>query len=396
MVSKTISINNQLYELQIENDTINIQFSKSQTKLKTLQQLSLLNEPSPYFVPVVYEDFMDTINFQYQIDQSTKSWEQIKGLRRNDQLRILQNIAKFVPLLNTRFSFFLHPDNLVFDPNGLPIMIHRGIRDVLPPYNNSMEEFLYQYKCLTIAMFSKKYTFDELLNGLLDIAKLTPFDRAVSEASTIEDLVHILKENYQKEQQTVNYSMRLVSKKRFRLYKSFTIVLSIISLLLFVSVIYFSFVRIPFQNMLLKANDAFLINNFDDVIGTLKETKPEDLPITSKYELARSYISVEQMSEEKKNNIFNNISLRSDENYLDYWIHNGRGEFDQSLDIAKYIEDPQLIMYGYLKKIEQVKNNSSLSGSEREKKSKEYQEALDQYSEEYLNQTEENRKDTTN
>src|SRR5699024_2855596 len=71
------------------------------------------------------------------------------------------------------------------------------------------------------------------------------------------------------------------------------------------------------------------------------------------------------------------------ESYLLYWIHNGQGDFEQSLDLAKYLDDPQLIMYGLVKKIEQDKNDPDLSGSERDEAVSKSQEELDQYREKY-------------
>ena len=50
-----------------------------------------------------------------------------------------------------------------------------------------------------------------------------------------------------------------------------------------------------------------------------------------------------------------NISLKSDEKYLLYWMYNGKGNFDKSLDLAKTLDDPQLIMYYLVKQIESLK-----------------------------------------
>src|SRR5699024_6886760 len=78
-----------------------------------------------------------------------------------------------------------------------------------------------------------------------------------------------------------------------------------------------------------------------------------------------------------------NVSLKSDKIYFLSVIHNGQGDFEQSLDLAKYLDDPQLIMYGLVKKIEQDKNDPDLSGSERDEAVSKSQEELDQYREKY-------------
>ena len=78
-----------------------------------------------------------------------------------------------------------------------------------------------------------------------------------------------------------------------------------------------------------------------------------------------------------------NISLKSDSSYLLYWIYNGRGKLEEFTDLAKYMDDPVLILYGLIKQIEQVNNNPKLTGSEREEQVKLLREQLENYKEHY-------------
>ena len=52
-------------------------------------------------------------------------------------------------------------------------------------------------------------------------------------------------------------------------------------------------------------------------------------------------------------------------------------------DIAKYMDDPQLIIYGLIKKTEQVKNDPELTGAERDEEVRELRTELEKYTEEY-------------
>ena len=117
---------------------------------------------------------------------------------------------------------------------------------------------------------------------------------------------------------------------------------------------------------LLAADEAFVKVDYSGVIDKLDKINREDLPYTQKYELAYSYIQGFDFSDEQKAVILNNVTLKSDELYLDYWISIGRGQVDDSIDTAKRLDDADLILYALLEKREQVRENKNLSGSERE------------------------------
>src|SRR5699024_4035460 len=96
-----------------------------------------------------------------------------------------------------------------------------------------------------------------------------------------------------------------------------------------------------------------------------------------------SYIMTADLSDNNRENIMNNVSLKSDDNYLLYWIYNGRGELEDALDKAKFLDDPILIIHGLIQQIEETKSDPELSGEERDEKLKDLNNELDDYKEEY-------------
>ncbi|MBC6153482.1 type VII secretion protein EssB, partial [Listeria booriae] len=140
---------------------------------------------------------------------------------------------------------------------------------------------------------------------------------------------------------------------------------------------------------LLTANEQFLKTDYDKVITGLEKVDPEKMPQSVQYELAYSYVNGEKMSDKKKENIMNTISLKSDPKNLLYWIYNGRGEFSESLDIAKLLDDPTLAMYSLTKQIEQVQSDSKLSGEEKVEKLKTLEDSLKAYDDKINEQTKE-------
>jgi type VII secretion protein EssB len=383
MKEKTIQMESLTFQFSIDKDQWQLKLPKSQTRVKDIRQMSLINSDSGLCVPAVVEEEDDLFCFSYIVDPKAKTWDDILKLDRKDKLRLLCNLARFKHCLTTRMTFYLHPDNLIVDDNLIPALIYRGIRDLVPPYHLDEKSFTIQYKCLTIALFSKKYSYDELMAGSLPQAKDTEFERQVIECENSDSLIQFLNGKYMEEKKATEKNMQVVSKKRFRLYKRLTFSMLALSVILAIPLAYVGLVKVPFQNHLLEANRSFLALDYNNVIDQLEELEPEDLPDSSKYVLAYSYIKSERLSDKQKETILNNVSIKSDPNYLLYWIYNGRGEFSRTVDLAKYIDDPQLIMYGLIKQIEQVKNDPDLSGTEREKKVQQYQDQYETYAEKY-------------
>ncbi|MEC5425192.1 type VII secretion protein EssB [Virgibacillus sp. C22-A2] len=383
MEHKTIQMENISLQFHIQKDHWQLQLPKSQTKVTDIRQMDLMLNPSESFVPIQIVEEVDAFLISYPIDPNRRSWSQAGKLNKNDKLRLLCNIAKLESYLSTRLTFFLHPDNMMYDENLMPVIIYRGLRNMVPPFEMDEAVFLKQYKCLSIALFSKKYTFEQLYNGSLQNATDTEFERQISEINDLAQLKTFLFDSYLKEQKKTESTMELVLRKRFRLFKQLAIIMIIVSILLAAPLTYYSFVKDPYQGDLLDAHGEFLASDYGSVISTLEGTNPEDLPSQTKYILAYSYIQVENLSGKEKEVILKHVSLKSAPDYLVYWIYNGRGQFDETIEKAKYMDDPQLIMYGLIKKIEQAKNDPTLTGTERDEEVNALQDQLRQYSEDY-------------
>lgn len=383
MNKKTIQMDSMTYDFLIHEDIWKLNMPKSQTRVKDVRQLALINQDTELFVPSKVEESDDVFTFSFMVDPRTKKWGDLLNLSRNDKLRLLCNVARFRKFSTTRTTFFLHPDNLIVDDNLMPTLVYHGIRELVPPYEMNEDTLLLQYKCLIIALFSKKYSFDELYFGSWKNAKDTPFERQVVEAEDLDSIIKLLEDNYLKEKKETEKNMQIVPKKRFRLFKQLTFILIALSIILAIPLIYLSFVKTPFQEHLLEAHRHFLSLDYDNVINDLEGQNPEKLPDPSKYILAYSFIKSEKLSEDQKDAILKNISVKSDPNYLLYWIYNGRGDFNKTVDLAKYIDDPQLIMYGLIKQIERAKNDPELSGTEREKKVQKFEAQYKTYLEKY-------------
>ncbi|KMT60169.1 hypothetical protein X560_1095 [Listeria fleischmannii 1991] len=379
MMKNKIEIDGVSYEYNYEDTMWSVSFAESRTRIKDDAELDILAKPSAYFVPVEIQHENEHYTFDYKIAKETYSFDEVKKMARKERLRALHNISNLEALIGTRFTFFLHPSNIIFDENLMPKIVHRGLKGILEPYDLTSEHFFKQYQSFIVAMFSTKYSFDNLYSGSIINARGTALLKMVVDAKTTEELAEILAEAFSKEKESSEKKMALVPKKTFRTYKGLAIGFIIAAVLLAVPLGYLAFMKMPYQNELLTANEDFLKTDYSKVITDLENTNPVKLPQASKYILAYSYLQGEKLDDKKKDNIMKNLSLKSDEQTLLYWVYNGRGEFDESLDSAQRLQDDVLITYALAKQLEEVKGNKKLSGDESVKKQAEIEAELKKY-----------------
>src|SRR5699024_5346168 len=155
------------------------------------------------------------------------------------------------------------------DYNLMPKVILRGIRGLSQPYDLDEKDVLKQYKCFILAMFSDEYKFDDLYKGSLDKAAESKFEQLIIKQTTLHELVEVLEKQYQYTQEKTEKEKQLVSAKRFKLYKHLSIWVSVVTLILLSLLIYTSFVKVPYQEKLLQASQAYLSNDYDEVIHVL-------------------------------------------------------------------------------------------------------------------------------
>ena len=129
-----------------------------------------------------------------------------------------------------------------------------------------------------------------------------------------------------------------------------------------------------------------MATNYDKTIDALDSYSVNRLPKSAKYVLATSFVKLDNLSSEQTEAVLNTITQSSDDMILNYWIYLGRGDLEKALDVAQNIGDTQLILHAYTNLYEKVKADTDMSGSEKQKKLKEYEKEISELSDE-LNET---------
>lgn len=380
--SRTIKFDNAEFEYLKTNQEWTVALIKSAANLKNEQQLAVLKVPEPYFLPCTYEVTEDKLLFHYAIERHGYTAQDIQALDNTDKLKAVVNLLSVERFSSFPYTFFLHPENIYYDYNLIPYIAYRGIKEQMPPTEMNDVFLLRNLKSYIISLFQTQYNFTDLYEGNLENITGNEFIMHIKNAETFNQLAEYLKQIYHQKTQEDKLKYQKVDKKKYTWSRQLSIWFGAALVIALAALIYFVFIRSPFQNRLLQADAYFVQNNYSEVVSTLNPVDYTDLPVTQKYILAYSVVQGQNFNEEQKKVILNNVSLKSDTNYLDFWVHIGRGDFEEAIDMAKKIGDYDLILYGLVQIREQIVNNPDLTGEEREEQLSQYENQYDEYTKE--------------
>lgn len=347
--------------------TWQLSLKRSDVASQDLRELRLLDLHHPLFLEQTMEADEDSVTFRYQLEPHGLGYEEVKSRTISERIRLALNVFGLEAALALPVTFLLHPMNLFITKDAQAKIAYRGVPGLMTPQAVSSEDFLRQAKCFAVTLFSE-LDFMDLYNGSLELETLPDFLTDLCQAEDIATAVAVLEKYYVEKAAKEQAELVLVPSRRHRIFKLATIWLTASVVLLVVPLIYLIFIQNPFKEKLLQADTAFIKVDYSGVITELEGISPSGLPNTQKYELAYSYIQGLEFSSDQKKVILNNVTLKSDELYLTYWIQVGRNRFEDALDTAKRINDSDLILYALTQEIKQVREDDQLSGKDRESK----------------------------
>ncbi|MDQ0880887.1 type VII secretion protein EssB [Peribacillus sp. V2I11] len=280
----------------------------------------------------------------------------------------------------SRLQLVVCPENIVFDSGLAPYFLHYGVKDSLPPYEHNQDELFKETKATISALVDGQYTFEEYLLYHKTL-KLSNESQSILASGTWDELSTVIQDRInalEKEQKTFVH----IPEKKWKTgrYTLWGTVIVLVPLLWFT--IYTLFFSQPKQDAYVESSESFLKQKYSEVIDQLENYDPKNMPYVVQYELAKSYVTYEPLEGVARKNVENAITLQTDSQYLLYWIYIGRGMSEDAIDLARIMEDRELIMYGLVNQKEQIKLDDKLSGEEKETQIKEIDTELSQYKKE--------------
>ncbi|MFB5282130.1 type VII secretion protein EssB [Peribacillus sp. Hz7] len=283
-----------------------------------------------------------------------------------------------------RLHVIVCPENIVVDESLTPYFLHYGVKESLPPYEQDEERLLQELRATVAEIVDKKYSFFQYLY-LYQTLELSPIAAKILAASNINELQERIREHLTVLEQRAKEEITVTKKKwNVTRYTALGLLIALVPALLFS--LYTLVLAQPKQSAFINSQEAFLKNQYSEVINSLLDYEVEDMPNVVQYQLAQSYIMISkdlELKDHQKDTLQQVITLQTDPQYYDYWIQIGRGNAKEALDIAYSLEDISVIIYGLYQYKKEVKADDELKAEEKQQKLKEIQSELDEYEREW-------------
>lgn len=346
---------------------------------------ALLEAKHPLFIDEVLNVEGDNVILEGQITESMYGWKIVMTMPLEDKLRHLINIGEiYESLLHDKYTYQLGPEYLVFTMNGMPKLTHRGIKNQVAPFEYFKEEsFLAIYQAMIVSLIDLKVDYDMLLNGKLPFYKGDLLCESIVKSRSIAEILSILQEKFREEKEiNLEQYSRVKNSVLFK-WKLSTMITAIIATIGLAVMSYLLIFAVPNQTMISEIRLAFIQQDYSKVISTVKDKNSKEMSQEDKYIVAYSVIMSEPLSTEQKKSL-SKISTQSNEEYLRYWILIGQSKVDEAIDIASFLDDPQLLMYGMTKKIDEIQRDPNLKSEQRTEAINSYKTKLEELKKKYL------------
>jgi type VII secretion protein essB len=346
---------------------------------------ALLVAEQPYFVNQNVIEEEGKLTIESLLTDEYYSWDKLITMIDEEKLRHLINIGQlFHALQDSIYTYNLSPNNLVFSRNGNPLFVFRGVKGQVPPYDVvSLDEFTVNFKAMIVSLLDKKTSYEKLIEGQSPFYKGKLFCETIMKAENLDEIISLLEEKYLEEREQNKEKFSRVPNKLVSRLKLTTLITSLIGFFSLVGVLYFLLFAMPSQQMISDLRLAFVHQDYSTVVSTVKNTDSKSLSQDDSYMVAYSVIKTEPLTEAQKTEL-SKISTQSNTDYLRYWVLIGQSKIDEAMDIASYLDDPQLLMYGLTKKIDEVQRNPNLTSEQRTEQLNNYKGKLEELKKNYL------------
>lgn len=349
-------------EINQEENKTTFVFQKERVGFKRTSEIIFLKEVNPQITKdIVITD--DELIIQAEIPSNFKRFSEIhKEDEKSRWMFAYQLVEKVHSHPYPRLNLIVCPENTVYSRGMEPLFIYYGVQGSLPPFEKNEERIWLETKAVAAAAIDGSFTFEEYLK-YSEILELKEIGSSIMSMQDSQSLLNYISEQLDQLEIREKENVRL-PRKKWKITRGLSIGFGVLLLPAIVFTIIYFIHEKPKNEAYTLGHEYFLGQNYSQVVTELSPYSVKSMPYVVLYELAYSTVTNERLDEEQKKNVLSNITLQTDVDYLKYWIYIGRGEAENAVDIARAMEDGELITYGLLKRREEIKADQDLSGEE--------------------------------
>ena len=362
----------------MEDTVIKEVIKQSELAAKDAYEYQWITYPEYGFLQSHIEEKTEELEITYDLE-NRRSFTEIRKEDLPDILLVLDDIGNLKKYIE-KYSFSLQPQNLFYDLHG---SVKAKSRDVLSASTEQEEQFLNAYKAVIGFALQNKYTFEDYLQGGMQLLGKEGVLGQVQSGTSVEDIQKILCEEYERIKKDRREKKVLIPKNKVTTLK---ITAAILGAVLLGTVGYIGYDRIvkePYQRAVIELSDAYVQSDYVACIDCMRNVKVQKMTSPQKFMLANAYVRSENLTQEQKDNILAKMTLNDTESKLDYWIYLGRSDTEQAADIALRLSDDQLLLYAYMKEKAITEENTELTGAEKSDKLNEITKKMEPLMEKY-------------
>lgn len=264
---------------------------------------------------------------------------------------------------------FLHPENVVLTGAGA-VSVHSGLVGILAPMGFDDDLFLRGYKALVLSVLHPRLPYEKLVDGSSTLRD--PLSERIVACGTVGEVVALV--DAEAEAEAAESARRTLSLPRRR-YQVTTMLgaAAVVTAVVLAGFTWSSYaVAIPKHEAVIAAQSSFVVGDYGQALTDLRDYPAAELPKSARYVLAVSSVKLADLSAAQKEAVLNNISTKTDDNTLDYWISLERGDLERALNLAQNVGDDQLTLLAYTDLYQATKLDTAMDGARKQKLLAEY------------------------
>ncbi|CAF1875720.1 type VII secretion protein EssB [Bacillus subtilis] len=347
-------LENQL-EAVAEKTDAGYTFTFQREKIKLLDGLeaNVIKDINPFFhkeIDVTDDEVIITI----QPPSSYKAFRFMKAKDKKSKWQFAYQLVQAVQQHNlSRLNLIVAPENIVFDKGLTPYFLHYGVKESIPPYERDEERVWQELKAAAALAVDGAFAFEDYLK-FNETLTFSAEAKAILDAESYDDLLELIQTHIDELEAKAKTYIHIPRKKwNIQRYIGLGLIVLLVPALIYS--MYALFFAQPKHQVIVDSNRAFLNKQYSEVISTLSKYDAESLPESVQYQLATSYVEVENLGSAKTKNIENNlVTLQSDPQHFLYWIDYGRGEYKEAISIGRKLEYNDYIYFALAKYKQQL------------------------------------------